>query len=110
MEIGQFRSYSSLPNVSRNTRHKQEEDEEALKWAVLERLPTHERAHKGLLHGIAGDFKEIDLQKLGSQEKKELLESVIKHIDQNESYLKRLKRRIDRYVYHMKSIVSIKLK
>lgn len=94
MALQQFQSRSSISSTGRNTHR--EDDEEALKWAALERLPTYERARKGLLHGIAGDFKEIDLQKLGFQEKKELLENVVKHIDQNEAYLKRLKRRIDR--------------
>ncbi|KAJ1435142.1 P-loop containing nucleoside triphosphate hydrolase [Sesbania bispinosa] len=81
--------------MSRNT-HEQDDDEEALKWAVLERLPTYKRARMGLLHGIAGGFREFDLQKIGFQEKKELLESVVKHIDQNESYLKRIKKRVDK--------------
>ncbi|CAL0305008.1 unnamed protein product [Lupinus luteus] len=72
------------------------DEEEALKWAALERLSTYDRARKGLLHGIAGDLKEIDSKNLGFQEKKELLESLVKHIDQNESYLQKLKRRTDR--------------
>ncbi|XP_019414567.1 PREDICTED: ABC transporter G family member 38 [Lupinus angustifolius] len=80
------------------------DEEEALKWAALERLSTYERARKGFLHGIAGDLKEIDIKKLGFQEKKELLESVVKHIDQNESYLKRLKRRIDRVSLNLPTI------
>ncbi|KAE9604449.1 hypothetical protein Lalb_Chr11g0072001 [Lupinus albus] len=81
---------------SHSSNRKDYDDEEALKWAALERLSTYERARKGLLHGIGGDLKETDIQKLGFQQKKELLESVVKHIDQNESYLKKLKRRIDR--------------
>ncbi|XWS26922.1 hypothetical protein CRYUN_Cryun26dG0071800 [Craigia yunnanensis] len=74
----------------------EEDDEEALKWAVLERLPTYERARKGVLHGILGDMKEIDLRNLGFQERKELLNRFIKNADNNEDYLKKLKERIDR--------------
>ena len=73
-----------------------EEEEEALKWAVLERLPTYERARKGVLHGILGDLKEIDLRNLEFQERKELLNKLIKNADKNEEYLKKLKERIDR--------------
>ncbi|CAL0305014.1 unnamed protein product [Lupinus luteus] len=80
------------------------DEEEALKWAALERLSTYDRARKGLLHGIAGDLKEIDIKNLGFQEKKELLESVVKHIDQNESYLQKLKRRIDRVSLNLPTI------
>ncbi|KAK7243373.1 hypothetical protein RIF29_38167 [Crotalaria pallida] len=95
MAMMRFEGVSRMLSSRRNDSHR-EDDEEALKWAALERRPTYERARKGLLHGISGDFKEIDLQKLDFQQKKELLESVVKHIDQNESYLKRLKERIDR--------------
>lgn len=94
MDLGQLRTLQSIPSNGISTHR--EDDEETLKWAVLERLPTYERARKGLLHGMAGGFKEIDLKNLGFQENKEILECVIKDIDQNELYLKRLKRRIDR--------------
>ncbi|KAJ7956622.1 Pleiotropic drug resistance ABC transporter [Quillaja saponaria] len=95
MELGNFRARSTnLFSTSRNTY--QEDDEEALKWAALERLPTYTRARKGLLHGVAGDFQEIDLKKLGFQEKNDLLDRVIKDVDDNEVYLNKLKKRMDR--------------
>ncbi|XVE70385.1 hypothetical protein DITRI_Ditri10aG0068300 [Diplodiscus trichospermus] len=95
----------TLSNVT-SRRRMQEDDyeEKALKWAALERLPTYERAQKGVLHGILGDFKETDLRKLGFQERKELLNRCIKTVDNNEDYLKKLKERIDRVSLNLPTI------
>jgi hypothetical protein len=96
MDFGHSRSSSSqVTSTSRDAF--QYDDEQALKWAALERLPTYDRARKGLLHGVAGDFKEIDLQKLRIQDRKELLDRLISNADKNEEFLKKLKKRIDRY-------------
>jgi predicted transcriptional regulator len=95
MDFGHSRSPSHVTSTSRDTL--QDDDEQALKWAALERLPTYNRARKGLLHGVAGDFKEIDLQKLRIQERKELLDRLISNADKNEEFLKKLKKRIDRW-------------
>jgi len=38
----------------------EEDDEEALKWAALEKLPTYNRLKKGLLITSNGEVKEID--------------------------------------------------
>lgn len=64
-------------------------------WAALDRLPTYERARRGVLHGVLGDLKEIDLRNLGFQERKELLNRFVQDADKNEDYLKKLKQRID---------------
>ena len=55
-----------------------EDDEEALKWAVIQKLPTYNRLKKGLLKGSEGDFSEVDIQNLGSRENKNLLERLVK--------------------------------
>lgn len=95
MEIVHYRTHSNVPSTSRET--SQQADEEALKWAALERLPTYERARKGILHGVTGDLKETDLQKLGFEERKELLNRLIGDVDNNEEFLNKLKSRIDRF-------------
>nr|KJB07167.1 hypothetical protein B456_001G003100 [Gossypium raimondii] len=92
MEIGHYRTCSTMSG----SRVQEEDDEEALKWAALERLPTYDRARKGVLHGVLGDLKEIDLRKLGFQESKELLNRFIKNADKHEEFLKNIKQRIDR--------------
>lgn len=98
MEIGHYRANSNVTSCSTARSTSQEDDEEAFKWAALERLPTYERARKGILHGITGDMKEIDLQKLGFEERKDLLERLVRDVDNNEEFLKRLKSRIDRLI------------
>ncbi|WJZ98041.1 hypothetical protein VitviT2T_016598 [Vitis vinifera] len=87
MELGQLRT---IDNVEENG------DEEALKWAALERLPTYDRARKGIFNGDAGESKGVDLRKLGFQEREELLNRVIRHADDNEEFLRKLKNRMDR--------------
>ncbi|CAK7336320.1 unnamed protein product [Dovyalis caffra] len=73
-----------------------EDDEEALKWAALERLPTFNRLEKGLLATSKG-ASEINIQNLGFHERKGLLERLINVAEEdNEKFLKKLKNRIDR--------------
>ena len=75
-----------------------EDDEEALKWAALEKLPTYNRIRKGILADMSGPPREIDVDKLGFQEKKELLERLVRIAEEdNERFLLRLRERIDRY-------------
>ncbi|XP_042516397.1 pleiotropic drug resistance protein 1-like [Macadamia integrifolia] len=74
------------------------DDEEALKWAALEKLPTYNRLRKGVLAGSeGGDTKEIDIKSLGLSQRKILLERLVKvaEID-NENFLLKLKDRLDR--------------
>ncbi|KAJ9692497.1 hypothetical protein PVL29_011517 [Vitis rotundifolia] len=74
-----------------------EDDEEALKWAALEKLPTYNRLRRGLLMGSEGEASEIDIHNLGFQEKKNLVERLVKIAEEdNEKFLLKLKNRIDR--------------
>ena len=74
-----------------------EDDEEALKWAAIEKLPTFERLKKGILTTKGGEIAEIDVQDLGWQERKNLLENLVKVAEEdNEKFLLKLKNRIDR--------------
>ncbi|GFQ06973.1 pleiotropic drug resistance protein 1, partial [Phtheirospermum japonicum] len=96
-----FRANSS--NLWRNTgievfsrSAREEDDEEALKWAALEKLPTFDRLRKGLLFGSRG-ANEIDVQDLGFQDKRSLVERLVNTVeDDNEKFLQKLKNRIDR--------------
>ncbi|XP_070002246.1 pleiotropic drug resistance protein 1-like isoform X2 [Nicotiana sylvestris] len=91
---GNFRANSSSI-FSRSARD--EDDEEALKWAALEKLPTFDRLRKGLLFGSEGDSAaEVDITDIGHQERKSLLERLVKVADEdNEKFLLKLKNRID---------------
>ncbi|KAL0342058.1 UNVERIFIED_CONTAM: Pleiotropic drug resistance protein 1 [Sesamum calycinum] len=74
-----------------------EDDDEALKWAALEKLPTFDRLRKGLLLGSRGAVNEVDIQDLGFQERKQLVERLVKVVEEdNEKFLLKFKNRIDR--------------
>ncbi|PRQ25679.1 putative ABC-transporter extracellular domain-containing protein [Rosa chinensis] len=74
-----------------------EDDEEALKWAALHRLPTFTRLKKGLLTTPQGHANEVDVHHLELQEKKDLIERLVGVAEEDhEKFLLRLKSRIDR--------------
>ncbi|XP_022144645.1 pleiotropic drug resistance protein 2-like isoform X4 [Momordica charantia] len=78
-----------------------EEEEEELRWAAMERLPTYDRLRKGLLRQVAdnGGFfqKEVDVRKIGFEERKELMERLLKVAEEDhEKFLRRLRDRTDR--------------
>ncbi|KAK2987376.1 hypothetical protein RJ640_007063, partial [Escallonia rubra] len=74
-----------------------EDDEEALRWAALEKLPTYLRIRRGILTEEEGQSREVDINNLGLVEKKNLLERLVKIAEEdNEKFLLKLKERIDR--------------
>ncbi|XP_071686005.1 pleiotropic drug resistance protein 1-like [Rutidosis leptorrhynchoides] len=80
---------------SRSTR--EEDDEEALKWASLEKLPTFDRLKKGLLFGSSGPSNEVDVDNLSYEDRKRLLDRLVNIADEdNEKFLLKLRNRIDR--------------
>lgn len=73
-----------------------EDDEEALKWAALEKLPTFDRLRKGILVGSRGESDEVDVADLGFQEKKKLMDRLVRTTEEdNEKFLLKFKNRID---------------
>ncbi|XP_024534219.1 ABC transporter G family member 37 isoform X1 [Selaginella moellendorffii] len=76
------------------------DDEEALKWVALEKLPTHNRLRTALLQNLGEDGQEIayqDVKKLGFQEKRGLIEKLLGvQESEDEIFVKRLRERIDR--------------
>lgn len=74
-----------------------EDDEEALKWAALEKLPTYLRIQRGILAEEEGQITEVDIWNLGLIERRNLLERLLKTAEEdNEKFLLKLKQRIDR--------------
>ncbi|KAH7512125.1 hypothetical protein FEM48_Zijuj12G0057400 [Ziziphus jujuba var. spinosa] len=78
-----------------------EDEEEELRWAAIERLPTYDRLRKGVLNKVLDNGKvvrdEVDVTKLGMQDRKQLMESILKVVeDDNEKFLRRLRDRTDR--------------
>ncbi|KAG5553360.1 hypothetical protein RHGRI_011287 [Rhododendron griersonianum] len=83
------------------SRSGRQDEEEELRWAAIERLPTYDRLRKGMLNRVLDDGKivqgEVDVTKLGNQEKKLLMDSVLKTAEEdNERFLQRLRDRTDR--------------
>ncbi|KAF3334921.1 pleiotropic drug resistance protein 3-like isoform X1 [Carex littledalei] len=80
---------------SRSSR--EEDDEEALRWAALEKLPTYNRVRRGILASASGKINEVDVENLGAHEKKALLERLVRVAEEdNERFLLKLKDRLDR--------------
>ncbi|KAF8035907.1 hypothetical protein BT93_C1817 [Corymbia citriodora subsp. variegata] len=74
-----------------------EDDEEALKWAALEKLPTYLRIRRGILAEEEGKITEVDIENLGLIERRNLLERLLKTAEEdNEKFLLKLKQRIER--------------
>ncbi|KAK5830951.1 hypothetical protein PVK06_014746 [Gossypium arboreum] len=74
-----------------------DDDEKALKWAAIERLPTFARLKKALLTTSPGETSEVDVPKLGHEERKKLMDRLIKHTEKdNESFLLKIRQRVDR--------------
>nr|GMC73370.1 pleiotropic drug resistance protein 1-like [Ipomoea batatas]GMC77656.1 pleiotropic drug resistance protein 1-like [Ipomoea batatas] len=76
---------------------RQEDDEAALKWAALQSVPTFDRLKKGLMTGLRGETFEVDINNIGYEEKKKILERLIKVAERdNETFLLKLKDRMER--------------
>jgi hypothetical protein len=91
------------PDVFQRSGRQVANDEEELKWAAIERLPTYDRLRTGMLRQVMSNGRvvhgEIDVTKLGTQEKKQLMESILKFVEEdNEKFLRRLRARTDRLV------------
>ncbi|CAD6207791.1 unnamed protein product [Miscanthus lutarioriparius] len=80
--------------------HEHRDDEENLRWAAMEKLPTYDRMRQGILRRAledqqqSGGVEVVDIQKLaGGDGGRELLERLFQ--DDSERFLRRLRDRID---------------
>ncbi|CDY69102.1 BnaA08g31540D, partial [Brassica napus] len=81
------------------------EDEEALKWAAIEKLPTYSRLRTSLMPALGEDDiysnqilnKEVDVTKLDGDDRQKFIDMVFKVAEQdNERILTKLRNRINR--------------
>ncbi|KAK9156690.1 hypothetical protein Scep_003264 [Stephania cephalantha] len=96
-----FREVRYVPPDVFQQSERKVEDEEELRWAAIERLPTYEGMRKGVLKQVLGNGRvrhdELKIAKLAAEDKKQLLERVLKVVEHdNERFLSRLRERIDR--------------
>ncbi|XP_050235153.1 ABC transporter G family member 39-like [Mercurialis annua] len=95
------RSWTAAPEVFGRSGRREDEEEE-LRWAAIERLPTYERLRKGMLRQVVDNgsviqIREFDVRKLGMQDKQQLMESILRDAEHdNERFLLRLRERINR--------------
>ncbi|KAA3470383.1 pleiotropic drug resistance protein 1-like isoform X2 [Gossypium australe] len=71
-------------NVFSKSQREQENEDEDLKWAAIERLPS---VRKGLVTTSDGKTANVDITKLGPEQGKHLMDKLIKHAEDNESFL-----------------------
>ncbi|MCO5595653.1 hypothetical protein L7F22_049698 [Adiantum nelumboides] len=87
---------------SRSARLRREvDDEEALKWAAIEHLPSFERFRTGVIRKIEENGRVVPekvlVTKLGQIQRAQLLDSILHVADEdNERFLSKLRNRIDR--------------
>lgn len=96
--------FSGSPASRRSVRG--EEDEEALRWAALEKLPTYDRLRKTVLKSFMetpsqGNVKvvhrEIDVRKLDVNDRQEFIDRFFRVAEEdNEKFLIKLRNRIDK--------------
>lgn len=85
---------SNSNHFSRRSSSIHDNDEEALKWAALEKLPTFTR----LRTTIFQPYDLVDVTKLGVDDRQKFIDSIFKVTEEdNEKFLKKLRKRIDGY-------------
>ncbi|RZC82275.1 hypothetical protein C5167_045056 [Papaver somniferum] len=92
--------FTTAPN-SDGFRSGRRVEEDELIWAAIERLPTYDRIRKSVLSQVTASgrihLSQVDVSKLDLQDRKQLTESILKVVEEdNEKFLLRLRNRIDR--------------
>lgn len=102
----------SSGHYSRRSSHVDEE-EEALKWAAIEKLPTYNRLRTGIIKSafenqdplqVHGNTKgvvhrEVDVRKLDIDDRQRFVDRVFKVAEEdNEKFLRKFRDRVDKYV------------
>jgi hypothetical protein len=86
-------------------------DEEALKWAALEKLPTYDRLHTALMQKALGSkivHEEVDVRTFGFEERQQIIDRLLQATEEdNERFLLKLRNRIDRYLSTCKNSLVV---
>ncbi|PIA64722.1 hypothetical protein AQUCO_00100293v1, partial [Aquilegia coerulea] len=97
---------------SRRSRHV-DEDEEALRWAALEKMPTYDRLRTSILTSLVESksqttklvHKEVNVRNLDINERKDFIDRVFKVAEEdNQKFLQKFRDRIDRVGIQLPSV------
>jgi len=84
-----------------------DDDEEALKWAALEKLPSYDRLRTTILQKSLGSrvvHEEVDVTKIGFEQRRQIIDNLLRVADEdNERFLVKLRNRIDRFAFQTSS-------
>lgn len=82
---------------SSSFRESDNEDEEALRWAALQRLPTYNRIRRGIFRNPDGGRSEVDVGSLELQEQKLLIDRLVNGADTDDTgrFFERMRQRFD---------------
>lgn len=73
------------------------DDEEALKWAALQKLPTYDRVRTSVFHKGTGNVQQIDVRDLSPLDKAELIDNLLKETEnENNMILTKMRKRLDK--------------
>ncbi|KAL5976778.1 hypothetical protein ACLOJK_021111 [Asimina triloba] len=82
-----------------------DDDEEALRWAALEKLPTYDRLRTSIFKSYIESenqqsrlvHKEVDVRKLNVEDRQAFIEQIFKVAEEdNEKFLRKFRNRIER--------------
>ncbi|PIA65301.1 hypothetical protein AQUCO_00100641v1 [Aquilegia coerulea] len=90
-----WNSSENLFSRSNSFREDGGDEEEALRWAALERLPTYDRVRRGIFKNVVGDFSEIEVSNLQIQEQNLVLERLVNAVDDIQQFFDRMRNRFD---------------
>lgn len=95
-------------SATHSRRSSRAEDEEALTWAAIEKLPTYDRLRTGIIQSIVESenprrknnkvmHKEVDVLKLDVTDRQDFIDRIFKDAEEdNEKFLKKFRSRIDK--------------
>jgi hypothetical protein len=91
---------NSLARSSVSRREDAQDDEEALKWAALESLPTYDRLRTSVFfNSTTGNTNPVDVRLLIATNRRQLLDSLLKYSeDENQQILVRMGNHLQKYV------------
>lgn len=88
-------------------RHTIDDDEEALRWAALEKLPTYDRLRTSIIKSFVENdhhnqsnrvvHREVDVRKLDINDRQNFIDRIFRVAEEdNEKFLKKFRNRIDK--------------